>query len=59
MTDDKIAGKAVLVTGSSSGIGEAIARRFAGLGAKVVVNSAQSVSAGEQLAQSLTDAIYL
>jgi ketoreductase RED2 len=59
MTDDKIAGKAVLVTGSSSGIGEAIARRFAGLGAKVVVNSAQSVSAGEQLAQSLPDAIYL
>ena len=59
MTDDKIAGEVVLVTGSSSGIGEAIARRFAGLGAKVVVNSVRSVSAGEKVAESLPEAIYV
>ena len=32
-------GKTVIVTGSSSGIGEATARRFAGEGANVVLNS--------------------
>ena len=42
--------RVVLVTGSSSGIGEQIARRFAELGASVVVNSSTSVAAGEQLA---------
>jgi ketoreductase RED2 len=45
--------RVVLVTGSSSGIGEQIARRFAELGASVVVNSATSVAAGEQLAAEL------
>ncbi|HEC09126.1 MAG TPA: SDR family oxidoreductase [Acidimicrobiales bacterium] len=51
-------GKVALVTGSSSGIGEAIARRLAGAGARVVVNSATSVDAGEALAAVLGDAIY-
>jgi ketoreductase RED2 len=45
--------RVVLVTGSSSGIGEQIARRFAELGAAVVVNSSTSVAAGEQLATEL------
>ena len=36
-------GKVVLVTGSSSGIGESAAQRFANEGATVVVNSATSV----------------
>ena len=45
--------RVVLVTGSSSGIGEQIARRFAELGASVVVNSSTSVAAGEQLAAEL------
>src|SRR5262245_4808940 len=45
--------RVVLVTGSSSGIGEQIARRFADLGASVVVNSSKSVAAGEQLASEL------
>jgi ketoreductase RED2 len=52
-------GKAVIVTGSSSGIGEAVARRFAGLGAGVVVNSATSVEAGERVAAELPDAVYV
>ena len=48
-----------IVTGSSSGIGEAIARRFAAEGARVVVNSARSVDAGRAVAASLPDAIYV
>jgi ketoreductase RED2 len=47
--------RVVLVTGSSSGIGEQIARRFAELGAAVVVNSATSVEAGERVATELGD----
>ena len=42
----RFADKVVVVTGSSSGIGAATARRFAGEGATVVVNSASSVDAG-------------
>lgn len=49
----------VIVTGSSSGIGEAIARRLAGHGARIVVNSASSVEAGERLAADLPDACYV
>ena len=35
----RFTGKTVIVTGSSSGIGEATARRFAAEGANVVLNS--------------------
>jgi ketoreductase RED2 len=54
-----LSGQAVIVTGSSSGIGEAVARRLAGLGAGVVVNSASSVEAGERVASELPDAVYV
>ena len=54
-----LAGQAVLITGSSSGIGEATARAFADLGAAVLVNSARSVEAGEAVAASLPDALYV
>lgn len=46
-------GKVAIVTGSSSGIGTAIARTLAGEGATVVVNSARSVVPGEALAAEL------
>jgi ketoreductase RED2 len=49
----------VIVTGSSSGIGEAVARSFAAIGAGVVVNSARSVEQGQAIAASLPDAIYV
>lgn len=42
-----------LVTGSTSGIGEAIARRLASGGYEVVVHSGSSVDAGERLAGEL------
>jgi ketoreductase RED2 len=52
-------GKVVLITGSSSGIGEVTARRFASLGASVVINSARSVEAGQAVADSLPSGIYV
>lgn len=48
-----LTGKVALVTGSSSGIGEATAQRLSALGAKVVVNSASSVEAGRSVADAL------
>ncbi len=56
----EFAGKVALVTGSSSGIGEAIARRLSALGASVVINSARSVEAGQRIAGELGDqALYV
>jgi ketoreductase RED2 len=42
-----------LVTGSSSGIGRAVAERFARDGARVIVNSSRSVEEGQALAREL------
>jgi ketoreductase RED2 len=50
---------AVIVTGSSSGIGAETARLFAATGAGVVINSVRSVAEGEAVAGSLPDAIYV
>ncbi|MFE8947397.1 SDR family NAD(P)-dependent oxidoreductase [Streptomyces sp. NPDC007856] len=55
MTDKPVA----LVTGSSSGIGEAVVRRLSTAGMRVVVNSARSAGAGRKLAESLPDALYV
>jgi ketoreductase RED2 len=58
-TSMDLTGKAVIVTGSSSGIGAAIARRLSGLGAGIVVNSASSAEAGQRIAAELGDAVYI
>jgi len=58
-TGPRLDGKVAIVTGSSSGIGQAIATNLAGQGATVVVNSATSVSAGEQVAAGLPSASYI
>ena len=57
---DRLDGNVAIVTGSSSGIGEATARRLADLGARVVVNSSSSVEAGAAVADSLpTESLYV
>ena len=56
----EFSGKVALVTGSSSGIGEAIARSLHALGASVVITSSSSVEAGQQIASSLGEnAVYV
>jgi ketoreductase RED2 len=52
-TMDGLDGAVAIVTGSSSGIGEATARRLSTLGATVVVNSSSSTEAGLAVSQSL------
>ena len=53
-------GRVAIVTGSSSGIGEATARRLAEGGVNVVVNSASSVDAGTAVAEQLpTPSMYV
>jgi ketoreductase RED2 len=51
--------RVAIVTGSTSGIGEGIARALAADGFTVVVNSASSVDAGKRLAAELPGASYV
>ena len=57
---DDLQGAVALVTGSSSGIGEAVARALSLAGANVVINSSTSVTEGQKVAAALpTDCVYL
>jgi ketoreductase RED2 len=51
--------RVAVVTGSSSGIGAAVATRMAAAGIHVVVNSARSAEAGQALAGELPGACYI
>jgi len=55
--DTDLAGRVIVVTGAARGIGAATARRFAGEGARVVVNYRTSRAQAEELAAGLPDAI--
>lgn len=54
MSEKTLAGKVTVITGASSGMGAAIARKFAGEGSKVVL-SARRVERLEKLASELRD----
>jgi 3-oxoacyl-[acyl-carrier protein] reductase len=51
-----LAGKAVLITGASTGIGAALARAFAVQGARVALHYNSSVDAAEAVAKDIADA---
>ncbi len=54
-----LAGKAVLITGASTGIGAALARGFAAQGARVGLHYNASVEAAEALAAELGDVVLI
>ncbi|NOY30053.1 MAG: SDR family oxidoreductase [Planctomycetes bacterium] len=53
LAGNSLAGKSAVVTGSSSGIGRAIAMHLAGAGAKVIVHGFQNYEVAEELATAL------
>jgi ketoreductase RED2 len=58
LADGELTGRVALVTGSSRGIGEAVARTFAAAGCAVIVNS-RGAGAGAGLAAELPDGRFV
>lgn len=55
---DDFQGKTVLVTGGSRGLGEAVCRRFAFAGCRVIVNYAHGAEAAEKVAKEISGIAY-
>ena len=55
MSNISLAGKVALITGSSSGLGKAIAERYAALGADIVVHYAKSKAGAEEVVRTITE----
>jgi 3-oxoacyl-[acyl-carrier protein] reductase len=53
---DDLAGKAILITGASSGIGAAISRAFAEQGARIAVHWSSNAAGAERLVRDIRDA---
>ena len=51
--------KVAIITGSTSGIGEGIAKLLSNAGAHVVINSVSSIEKGNKLAKELNNSIYI
>ncbi|UOQ68912.1 SDR family oxidoreductase [Hymenobacter volaticus] len=54
MSTISLTGKVALITGSSSGLGKAIAERYASLGADVVVHYAKSKAGADSVVETIT-----